>query len=349
MSCILRLSVLLSSVTVVSSLLVAQENKQFTARELYYAAVEKPASDSGAKTQSGKPAGTTGTTTSASNSNKSGSTTTTASNKKGPTGTTTPPKHVEVATNTQSTQTTQPTQTTTTTQPVKSGSSSSGELPDGGRIVRASLVATAPAPTEGRPLGLKYTVRKLVNDEMVDVPPDTVFHAGDRIRFEVETNEAGYLYIITQGTSGLWRPMFPASEVDAGSNYVEAFHSYAMPPKARYYFDDQVGNEKVFIVLSREPEADLEKIIYSLQGGNTQPVSQPSQPSRPAAPQHLMASASINDSMVGRLRSTYARDLIVETVTDTTPGTRKENAVYVVNPTGSKDSRVVADLVLVHK
>jgi hypothetical protein len=53
--------------------------------------------------------------------------------------------------------------------------------------------------------------------------------------------------------------------------------------------------------------------------------------------------------MVGQLREAYARDLIVEKITEDTPGDRKEKAVYVVNPTGSDSSRVVADLILVHK
>ncbi|HMD72125.1 MAG TPA: DUF4384 domain-containing protein [Bryobacteraceae bacterium] len=222
-----------------------------------------------------------------------------------------------------------------------------GELPGGGHIVMAT--ATAPAPTAGTPLGLKYTILKLVNGEMTEVAPDSVFHAGDRIRFNVETNGPGYLYIVSQGSSGTWKPMFPSSDVDDGSNRVEGFHGYTMPPKTRLYFDEQAGEEKVFIVFSREPEQDLEKIVYSLQGGKAKPVSQPAAPRPAATGQVLIASAAIDDSTVGHLRQTYARDLIVEKITEDTPGDRKEKAVYVVNPTGSRDSRVVADLTLVHK
>jgi hypothetical protein len=223
----------------------------------------------------------------------------------------------------------------------------SGQLPGGGRILTAA--ATAPAPTAGPPLGLKYTILKLVNGDMVEVAPDTVFHAGDRIRFNVETNGPGYLYIVSQGSSGTWKPLFPSSDVDEGSNRVEGFHSYTMPPKSRMYFDEQPGAEKVFLMLSREPEPDLEKIIYSLQGGTTKQVSQPEAPKPSGSAQVLTASAAIDNSMVGHLRDAYARDLIVETISETTPGDRKEKAVYVVNPTGSANSRVVADLVLVHR
>lgn len=227
-----------------------------------------------------------------------------------------------------------------------------GELPGGGHVLTAATKSTAPAPTAGPALGLKYSILKLVDGDMVEVAPESVFHAGDRIRFNVETNGPGYLYIISQGSSGTWKPMFPSPEVEDGNNRVEGFRSYTMPPKTRLYFDEQAGAEKVFIVLSRTPEPDLEKIIYSLQGGKAKPATQPaSQPAAPApAPsQTLMASAAIDNSTVGRLRMAYARDLIVETITEGSAGPRKEKAVYVVNPTGSQDSRVVADLTLVHK
>jgi hypothetical protein len=48
----------------------------------------------------------------------------------------------------------------------------------------------------------------------------------------------------------------------------------------------------------------------------------------------------------------YSRDLVIETVTPNTPtsaGEQKEYAEYVVNPSGSPDSRVFAALKLVHK
>jgi hypothetical protein len=111
-------------------------------------------------------------------------------------------------------------------------------------------------------------------------------------------------------------------------------------------FDEQTGTEKVFIVFSREPVQDLESMIYSLQA---KPAATPAEPRE--TKQLLMASnLNIQDSMVGRLRTTYSRDLVIEAVDPGTPGgKKKEYAVYVVNPSGSPDSRVVADLQLVHK
>jgi len=216
-------------------------------------------------------------------------------------------------------------------------------------IIRTSeeRPTTAPAPSSGQPLGLKYNVLKKVDDKMVEVPATTVFHAGDRIQLSVETNLPGYLYIISQGSSGTWKPMFPSPEVADGNNRVEGWRPYTLPPATRMVFDEQKGNERIFIVFSREPEDDLEKLIYSLQGGQAKPAATP----EPAPSRHIVEYAKLNidDRTVGRLRSVYSRDLIIEKVDPNTPGERKETAVYVVNPTGSANSRVVADLNLVHE
>jgi len=213
--------------------------------------------------------------------------------------------------------------------------------------VMQTVAQRAPAPSSGPALGLRYNILKLTNGEMTEVPPDTVFHAGDRIQFSVQTNGPGYLYIVSQGSSGTWKPMFPSPEVEEGNNRVEGWVSYTMPPKTRLVFDQQTGTEKIFIVFAREPEPDLEKMIYTLQGAKPAAATEPVPPRSKQLV--TFASANINDATVGRLRNVYSRDLIIEKVTPQTPGERKETAVYVVNPTGSNESCVVADLSLVHQ
>jgi hypothetical protein len=209
--------------------------------------------------------------------------------------------------------------------------------------------ATAPMPTGGAPpLGLRYTVLKLAADNTpAEVPNDTVFHAGDRIRFSVETTAPGYLYIVNQGSSGNWKPMFPSAEIEDGNNHIEGWRPYTMPPKSRLAFDSTVGTENLFIVFSLQPEADLESMIYSLQGKKKAAAAAPEAPVQSS--KELILAVNISNTAVDRMRSVYARDLIIEKVDPTTPGDRKETAVYVVNPSGSADSRVVADLHLVHQ
>jgi hypothetical protein len=338
----------LSTAAVLAGLGAAQDSaqnstkSQLTARELYYAAAA-PSQPAAPKPQAPSPA-----PKSAQAKNTS-----------------TPSRPAEVAVNTPP----KPSQPPAPSTPAQTDSTPAtaprpqqgSDLPGGGRIVNAS---TATAPASGPALGLKYSILKEdAAGEYVEVAPDTVFHAGDHIRFNVESNSPGYLYIVLLGSSGTWQPMFPASDVDNGSNRIEAFHSYTMPPRRRMTFDQRTGEEKFFIVLSRDPEPDLERMIYTLQedGSTTRPAYQPAgQPAPPPNPplykpdntgshQKLMASASIDNNTIGHLRQAYTRDLIVETITDQTAGDRKEKAVYVVNPSGSKDSRLATDLTLVHK
>jgi len=225
---------------------------------------------------------------------------------------------------------------------------------DGGEdvsIIPVGLGKTAPVPTAGPALGLKYSVLKLVDGKMVEVDPNATFHAGDRIRLSIMSNTPGYLYIIHQASSGIWKPMFPSPEVEDGNNFVEGRRNYDMPPKTRFFFDEQPGIEKLFVVLSRTPEPDLEKMIYNLRDGGKAPTQEPVK-AKPERPNKVMPASAgpIENSMVGRMRDVYARDLIIEKVDDATSSAgTKEQAIYVVNPSGSADSRVVADIRLNHK
>ncbi|MBZ5626670.1 MAG: DUF4384 domain-containing protein [Acidobacteriia bacterium] len=303
--------------------------KQFTARELFYSAGDEPSPKPAAKpaaksAQTGVPAAT-----------KRPSSTQVASSGAKPAA-----AIPESSPKPASTVTASRVQTAIAT------------APDGSPIIRAT--ATAPAPANGPALGLKITVLKRSGNENVEVAPDTVFHAGDRIQFSVQTNGPGYLYIVNQGSSGTWKPIFPSPEVADGDNHVDGWHAYTMPPKSRMVFDEQTGTEKIFIVFSRDPEPEFENLIYSLQGGKAKPapakpVSQPEASPKPQKQMLVVANLNIEDSAVDRMRKAYSRDLLIERVDDTTPGDRKEKAVYVVNPTGSSEPRVVADLQLQHR
>ena len=191
-------------------------------------------------------------------------------------------------------------------------------LPGGGTIVKASMVSTAPAPDSGTPLGLKYTILKKSGDDMVEVPPDTVFHANDRIQIGIQTNGPGYLYIVLQGSSGTWTPMFPSPEVADGNNHVDGWNASVLPPGSRMVFDEQTGTENIFIVFSRTPEDGLENMIYSLQGRKVKPAAD-QEPKAPPKRMMQVASADIDNATVGRLRDTYTRDLVIEKVDDKTP------------------------------
>src|ERR1017187_10272710 len=118
-----------------------------------------------------------------------------------------------------------------------------------------------------------------------------------------------------------------------------------MPPQSRLTFDSIAGTENLFIVFTRQAESDLEGMIYSLQGKKKAAAAPAPTPEAPVqSSKELIVAVNIPSAAIDRMRSAYARDLIIEKVAPNTPGDKKETVVYVVNPTGSADSRVVADL-----
>ena len=229
--------------------------------------------------------------------------------------------------------------------PPTTAPSGASRVSEGTQVVPASYSAAA-----SYPLGIRYSILKREGADSLEVSPDAAFRSGDRIRLRVEANSDGFLYIIHRGSSGVWKPLFPSSEVAEGSNRVEKGKSYDIPSGYVFTFDEQPGQEKLFIVLSRQPEKDLEGLIYSLSGG-----PKPAEPAKPPGGKVMLAQNMVNisDGVVDRLRKVYARDLIIEKVDETTPPATttpaKEKAVYVVNPARSGDSRVVADVTLTHK
>jgi hypothetical protein len=181
------------------------------------------------------------------------------------------------------------------------------------------------------PLGLRYAVMKRdASGQYSEIDPDTSFHSGDRIRLKVDANTSGYLYVVMQGSSGTWKLLFPSAEVAGGSNHVSKGESRQIPAgeRGQFVFDEQAGNEKLFIVLTRQPEPDLDKLIYSMGG----------------KPGSLISQTMVADDVVSKLRAQVSsRDLVFEKADS------NESAAYVVNPSTAPDARLVVDIALKHK
>lgn len=185
------------------------------------------------------------------------------------------------------------------------------------------------------PLGLRYSVLKRKPDgTFEEVSPDAVFHAGDRIRLSVMSNQDGYLYIIEQGTSGKWRPLYPPpgqteTKLNPGTDYL-------IPggPNEFFQFSGDPGQEKLFVLLSRTPETNLDETIEALRNHQA---------------------TGINDQVVARLRNdVQSRDLVFTKSDDTQPASDAsggDQATYVVNKAtnNTPDPHIVVDVVLSHK
>jgi hypothetical protein len=184
-----------------------------------------------------------------------------------------------------------------------------------------------PKGTTSVPLGLRYSLLKQArNNQVEEVDPDTIFRSGDRIRLTVESNGSGYLYVVQHGSSGSWNLLFPSRETPGSRNTIEKGERHEIPVGDHWFaFDTTPGVEKVYLVLSRKPEPDLEKLI--------QPSGQDREPAPPL------------EKTTQKIRSQVAtaRDLVFDKVTE------GEKAVYVVDPRGNTDSKVVVDFRLEHR
>ena len=104
-----------------------------------------------------------------------------------------------------------------------------------------------------------------------------------------------------------------------------------------FRIEDPPGEEKLFILLTRAPESDLDKLIASLRQGESHGPER----ARTASP------VRIADSVVDQIRSQIGeRDLVFTKFDDGDD----ERAVYVVNKAaGGSDARVTVDLTIQHR
>ncbi len=193
-------------------------------------------------------------------------------------------------------------------------------------------------------LGLRYSIMKLQGAEKLEVPRNTVFRSGDRIQIKIRPNKNGYMYVVHQGTSGGWVPLFPNPKRDHGSNRVEAGKDYLLPPDQALRFSGAPGVERLFVVITRVPESSLDSVIYRVQEGSRPPSDRPPEPDKML----LASNATVADPVIDHLRSAQTRDLVFDDIEEAATASR-EVATYVVNTRPATDARVVADIELTHQ
>ena len=200
-------------------------------------------------------------------------------------------------------------------------------------------------------LGLRCSIMlRNANNDYTEVTPGSVFHSGDHIRLSFLANEPGYFYVIQQGSTGSWSPIFPPSNAGLDANKILAGQPQVVPSGSRaFQFDQNPGNEKLYIILSRTPIADIDRAIKNLKTGA------PVQPEKPAPGDGgavLEAVNSIPDVFVQRLAS---RDLSLveeQKVNEPTKSdVQGEKAIYVVakGSVPSAHDQVVLNLELRHE
>jgi len=189
-------------------------------------------------------------------------------------------------------------------------------------------------------LGIRYSILQLSGDKLEEVDPEKVFRSGDRVQLKVESNEGGYLYLVLCGSEGEWKLLFPSSKIADGDNRVRARTPLTVPggDERDFVFDDKPGTEMIYLVLSKQPEPDLDLLIYSLQqsGGGVRTLRADNRFKIPEQPLERMRLASRGMAVESRRTSVRL------------PDRERENAVYVV-VADLRNSRVVTEIPLKHR
>lgn len=110
-------------------------------------------------------------------------------------------------------------------------------------------------------LGLTLFMRDS-NGLAVRTDPSREFSKGDHVRFLIETNADGYLYVFNTTDNGQPVMLYPDPDLDDAGNYFQAHVPFEIPSsvaaeeRLRWFtFDEHAGAEKLYFVFTREPLA----------------------------------------------------------------------------------------------
>src|ERR1700722_11436718 len=185
------------------------------------------------------------------------------------------------------------------------------------RVATRSGGASAPltpASTEAMHLGLRYNLVLVDADsgKTQSAAPDRMFHAGECFAIELESNRAGFLYVLAKQSSGSWHPLVPSTDPDMAteSNVIVPVKKIRVPLQHCFELENPPGVETLFVVLSREPRDSFE--LYENIKAPAAPA--PDAPRRPAAAVQV-ADAGIADGAVARMREQFGtRDISIKRI-----------------------------------
>jgi len=186
-------------------------------------------------------------------------------------------------------------------------------------------------------LGLRCSVLlRGLDDRYIEVSSNSVFQSGDHIRLGLLANEPGYIYVIQQGSSGAWSPLFPPPGSADAANKIRAGEFQIFPDGTHNFaFDRTPGDERLYVIFSRTPIDDIDRAIRGLQRDHQ--VQPP--PIRDSANDTKVATSNIPNAWVQQLVN---RDLTLgdeQTVNESNTNTNAaEKATYVVSKANAPDS-----------
>jgi len=128
------------------------------------------------------------------------------------------------------------------------------------------------------PIGLGYTLyQRAQSGEAARVSASQPFYEDDQVRFVIEPNTDGYLYIFYTENDGEPEMIFPDHRLNQGENQVKAHVPYEAPSRnARndwfIFTENKPAKLRLFIVVSRQPlpnvPSDKDLMAYCKSSGD---------------------------------------------------------------------------------
>jgi hypothetical protein len=187
-------------------------------------------------------------------------------------------------------------------------------------------------------LALRYNlllIDRRNNQIMEAVDPARSFHEGECVALEFLANRSGYLYVLNEGSSGAWKPLFPSPQLPDESNLVSAQAPLRVPEGACFGIHPPRGEERIFVVLTRSP-ADVDDLQQSIRRENSGGMS-------PVLAQNLNR---LKTEMENRLAS---RDLEIETVAQPQAAGERRYSVYIANASKVAYDQLSAEIRIRHE
>lgn len=196
-------------------------------------------------------------------------------------------------------------------------------------------------------LGLRYTLvlLDLKSHRSEPVDSERIFHRGDCVGIDFESNHSGYLYVLARQSSGSWQPLIPSPEMPDETNVIDPGKKVRAPRRYCFEIVDPPGTETLFVVLSRDP-----RDFYELYEGIKGTASRPANTSRPSGNVTQMASSKMVNDAVERMNHQFAtRDIAVRKVDQPARNDETHGAVYVVNSSDKPSSSIVTEITIRHR
>lgn len=106
-----------------------------------------------------------------------------------------------------------------------------------------------PVSNPGSYSGLQYWIDlQDSNGGSHRVTTNHAFRSGDRIKLQIKSKTAGYMYVLNQDSTGKSTPLYPSKGQNA---YINTGVTYSIPERGAIRFDNVPGQEKITIALSK--------------------------------------------------------------------------------------------------